>query len=314
MRLLTNARAPGDRIVALGTFDGVHAGHRTLLENGAAYAREHGLLLQAVTFDRHPLEVVFPDHCPKLLTTLPEKIGILNRLGIPEVRMIPFSRAMADMEPEAFLEWLRERIGIRAVIAGWNYSFGKGGRGSADWLREDGKKHGYDVLIEPPVKSEDGEVISSSRIRDLVRAGKVDCAAELMNRPYLISGTVGKGKEIGHRIGFPTANLESDSRKLLPAFGVYVCTAEYRKRKHPAVVNIGRQPTFPSGQVTTEVHCLDGSADLYGERLRIRLHRRLRDEIRFDGADRLIAQIEADTREAAAFFEGRPDLLKEKSN
>ncbi len=309
MRLLTNARNPGNRIVALGTFDGVHAGHRALLENGMRYAREHGLVLQAVTFNRHPLEVVSPGHCPELLTTLPEKIGILNRLGIPEVRMIPFGRAMADMEPEAFLRWLRERIGIRAVVVGWNYSFGKGGKGSADWLREDGKKHGYDVLIEPPVRSADGEVISSSRIRELIRRGEVVRAAELMNRPYLISGTVEKGKGIGHRLGFPTANLQADSRKLLPAFGVYVCTAEFRKQKHPAVVNIGRQPTFPSGQVTTEVHLLEEAAELYGERLGIRLHRRLRDEIRFDSADQLIAQIEDDTREAAAFFAQHPGLM-----
>lgn len=302
MKVIRSENAGSERIVALGTFDGVHMGHRSLLRHGAEYARKAGLILQAVTFDRHPMETLHYGHGPGLLTTLPEKLRILYSLGIPEVRILPFSRRTAKMEPDDFLAWLREKSGIRAVIAGWNYSFGRGGRGDAEMLIRDGRKHGYEVIIEPPYEGEDGRTISSSLIRGLLRDGHAAEAGKLLGEAYSLGGTVQHGKHLGERLGFPTANLVLPEKKVVPGYGVYICTVEYGGREHPAVANIGMQPTAPSGQVLLEAHLLDATSDLYGTRIKVRLLERIRGEKRFDSPEALCGQIRRDIAKAEKRF------------
>ena len=151
MKVIWQKETAGARIVALGTFDGVHRGHRELLDTAIRYARENRIRMRVCTFDRHPLEVIRPEFAPKILTTIPERAGLLAKAGADETALIRFRREIADMEPEDFLAMLRETVQLRAVAAGWNYTFGRQGRGTADMLREDGEKHGYDVLIQPPV-------------------------------------------------------------------------------------------------------------------------------------------------------------------
>ena len=170
----------GERVLALGTFDGVHRGHRALLEAGMAYARREGLKLRVCTFDRHPLEVICPEKAPRVLTPLPEKIRLMEEMGVDELQLIPFNRETAGMEPEVFLEKLRQMVRLRAIAAGWNYTFGKGGRGNADMLNADGPEHGYDVLIVPPVTLETGEPISSSLIREALEQGRIREAEEML--------------------------------------------------------------------------------------------------------------------------------------
>lgn len=169
--------------MALGTFDGVHLGHQALLKAGKEYAREHGILLRACSFDRHPLEVLRPEVAPAQLTTAAEKERLMAAYGVDELQLLHFTREMADMTPEDFLRMLRESVELKAVVAGWNYSFGRGGKGNAEMLRQDGDRRGYDVIIVPPVKTAEGEVISSTLIREVLKQGSTAEAEKLLGHP-----------------------------------------------------------------------------------------------------------------------------------
>ena len=294
MRVIRNREPGGERVLALGTFDGVHRGHQALLEAGKRYAHEHGILLRACSFDRHPLEVLRPEHAPKLLTTLAEKTALMARYSVDELQLLQFTRETADMEPEAFLRMMWERIRLRAAVAGWDYTFGKGGKGNAEMLQEDGRKHGYDVLLLPPVKTAAGEIISSTLIRQSLREGFMEKAEAMMGHPYELQGRVTEGKHVGHRIGVPTANIRIHPRKQLPAFGVYPCRMIFAGASYPAAVNIGTQPTIPSGRVTVEAHVLDGEPELYGRNVRLIPGNRIRPEKKFGTVDALTAQIRKD--------------------
>ena len=294
MRVLWNREPGGKRVLALGMFDGVHRGHQALLEEGKRYAREHGIRLRACSFDRHPLEVLRPEFAPKLLTTLPEKIELMKRYGADELKLMRFTREMADMDPEEFLRMLRQQVCLQAVVAGWNYTFGRGGEGNAEMLREDGKKNGYDVIIVSPVMTEAGEAISSSLIRRRLQEGRMEEAESLMGHPYELRGRVTDGKHVGRRIGVPTANVRTGVRKQLPAFGVYPCRMITAEGECAAAVNIGVQPTLPSGGVTVEAHVLDGDPDLYGRFVRLIPGDRIRPERKFEGPIALTEQIRKD--------------------
>ena len=302
MIAIRNRVIPGPRVVALGTFDGVHIGHRRLLETGRQLAAEEGAQLRVCTFDRHPLSVIRPGQPQELLTTLPEKLRLLAEAGAGEVRIWHFTQEMAAMPPEDFLTWLRNGTELRGVVAGWNYSFGRGGRGTPEMLCRDGQEHGYPVAILPPVTAENGEPVSSTGIREMLKQGRTEDVRELLGRYHTLSGTVVHGKEMGHLLGFPTANVAVSREKLLPAFGVYICCLETERAVLPGIVNIGRQPTLPSGLVTVEVHVLTGSPMLYGLPVRVTLMERLRPEIRFPDLAALGKQLAQDRREALERF------------
>lgn len=217
MRIIGRECDHGPRVLVLGTFDGVHLGHRELIETGRRYARERGVQLRVCTFDRHPLEVVAPQRAPGILTTIPEKAALMARIGVDEMQLLPFRREMADMEPEAFLAMLRAATDLRAVAAGWNYTFGRGGRGNAELLQEDGKKHGYDVLILPPVRMHDGTVLSSSAIRERLEKGAMEEAEQMLGHPYGICARSAGGTEDGWMA------LRVKRGKMLPPPGAYDC-------------------------------------------------------------------------------------------
>ena len=302
MRVIRGSEKADARVIALGTFDGVHLGHQALLKTAKAYAREHGIPLRVYTFERHPLDVIAPEYAPKILTTIPEKMSRMCTFGVDEVQLVPFDRNMADMDPYVFLSRLREMMDVRALVAGWNYTFGRKAGGNAAMLREDGETHGYDVLIEDPVTRADGTVISSSLIRGELQAGNMNEADDLMNGPYKVTGTVVEGKHEGRSLGFPTANIAYPSRKALPAYGVYTCLMETTEEMLPGIVNIGLQPTLPSGKVTIEAHALEGEPDLYGKKVRLTVIDRLRPERRFDTIAELEKQIARDKKKALELF------------
>ena len=303
MKVIRGTERAGGRVVALGTFDGVHRGHQALLKTAKGYAMEHGIPLRVYTFDRHPLDVIAPEHAPQILTTLPEKMSRMCRFGVDEVQLVRFDREMADMEPKAFLDRLRETMDVRAVVAGWNYSFGRKAGGDAEMLRRDGKQYGYDVLIEQPVTRKDGTAISSSLIREELLAGNTEEADDLMGAPYTITGKVVEGKHEGRLLGFPTANIAYPPKKVLPAYGVYTCLMETTEEMYAGVVNIGSTPTLPSGKVTVEAHALEGCPDLYGRTVRLTVIERLRAEQKFDTVEELERQITLDKERALELFD-----------
>ena len=302
MQVLQRPHKAGERVVALGMFDGVHRGHRTLLLNAKRLSDEMGVPLRVCTFNRHPLEIIRPENPPEMISTIPEKASLLYGIGVDEMELIPFDQSTADMEPEVFLDRMRSFLDVRAVVAGWNYSFGRKGRGTAELLKADGEKHGYKVIIEPPAMLEDGTVISSTLIRQNLKEGKTERAAELLGYQYSLTGTVAEGKHQGHGLGFPTANIEPWKRKVLPKYGVYTGLLETENDTLPAVVNIGMQPTMPSGKVTVEAHILTESPELYGQKVRLTLLKMLREERKFDSPQDLTAQIERDRNEAMQLF------------
>ncbi len=290
-----------DSIVTIGVFDGVHRGHRSLLRRARSQADELGLRSVAVTFDRHPMEVVKPGSQPRYLQHLKHKITALLAEELDLVYVVTFDYDFSQQSAEQFIEHtLAGPIRARHVIVGSNFRFGHGAEGDVMMLAERGEELGFSVEAVTLLEVE-GVTISSTEIRDRLERGEVEWAAEGLGRPHILEGAVVRGDARGRTIGFPTANLEIDDRMQMPANGVYAGHAVVLGRDgvvHPMVVNVGRRPTFGGEDVTVEAHLLDVDLDLYGEHVAVSFEHRLRAEVKFDGIDALIAQIQADVAAA----------------
>jgi len=283
-------------VLALGTFDGVHRGHQALLAEAVRLAREQGGHAAAITFDPHPLAVIAPPPEPFLLTTLDERLRLLAALGIDLAVVIRFDEAVRQITARAWVELLRQHIGMRHLVCGNNYTFGRDRGGNAELLRRWAEPKGVQVRVVPPVHV-GGTLVSSTLVRRLLRAGEVREAARFLGRWYALWGTVQRGDGRGHRLGFPTANLTPPEEKVLPATGIYAAVARAERGTHQAAVSIGTRPTFGPGAVVVEAYLLEFSGDLYGEALELQLVQRLRDEVAFASEAALIRQIEEDVEE-----------------
>ena len=273
---------PRRRAVALGTFDGVHLGHRRVLEAALA----SGLVPTVVTFDPHPRIAL--GYEVELLATLERRLELIAELGIEDALVVEFDLELARLGAEEFAEAVLRPLGTELVVAGVNFRFGRGRSGDLAVLR----RCGFDARSVPLV-----EGVSSSRIRDLLRAGEIERAAKLLGRPPELDGTVVAGDARGGTLGFPTANLSVVPRLLVPAFGIYAGAAEGTR----AAISIGTNPHYGGEERRIEAYLLDFEGDLYGRRLVLELWRRLRDERAFDSEEELVAQIARDveaTREA----------------
>jgi riboflavin kinase/FMN adenylyltransferase len=285
--------------VAIGNFDGVHLGHRAVVEAARRLAATTAGRLGVVTFEPHPRELLNPAGAPLRLTPFRAKAELLAALGVELLVVLPFDRALARLSPEAFVaEVLAERLGARAVATGSDFRFGHGRAGDAAALARLAARHGLEVTAVPPVEL-DGERCASTAVRDHLEAGRVDRAARLLGRPHAVAGVVRPGDRRGRTLGFPTANLEPlPGRVQLPAAGVYAVGARIGGDPsgtwHPAVANLGRRPTFEGRGLLLEVHLLDGEHALYGRRLEVRFQERLREERRFAGPAELAQQIARD--------------------
>ena len=305
--------------VTVGVFDGVHRGHRRLLDVLVRRAAESGLAPAVATFDPHPLEVLAPEKAPRMLTSIPHRLEILEGMGIGAVGVMPFSE-VREMDADGFItEVLLGRLRARLLVVGENFRFGKGGKGSAETLRRAGLQHGFGVevvgLLAADASSDSsGAPINSSRIRRCLAEGLTGEAAELLGRPFELRGTVIHGEQRGAKLGIPTANLEISSRMSMPAMGIYAAWAEVEAERHPAAVNLGVRPTFGENRLMTEAHLLDFSGDLYGKRLKLGfIGDRIRPEVKFGSVDELLAQVDRDIAEvhvrlASAAREPSPSL------
>ncbi|WP_421996941.1 bifunctional riboflavin kinase/FAD synthetase [Reyranella sp.] len=284
-------------VVALGNFDGVHRGHQALIARAGEEAAARGAPLVALTFEPHPRRFFVPDTGPFRLTLPPAKLRLLAQYGVQAVLAQRFDAAFAGLSPDSFIDdVLLTGLGARHVVCGYDFTFGARRGGNVERLREEGRRKGFGVTVLDPVMRE-GEIYSSTRIREALRAGWVSEAAELLGHRWEIEGPVELGDQRGRTIGFPTANVGLGEH-LRPRFGVYAVRVLRDGQWRAAVANLGRRPTFGKLQENFEVHLFDFAGDLYGQALRVEMVDFIRPEMKFSGLDQLKAQIEADGRAA----------------
>lgn len=273
---------PRDRHVAIGVFDGVHKGHRAVIDDADT----------VLTFDPHPLTVIHPEAAPKLIMPFEVKRDVIDGLGVHELVVIPFDEEFMRIEAEEFVsEILLGRLGAKKVSVGENFRFGAKAKGDPEMLARHDE---FETRIVPLVEV-DGETVSSTRVRALIAAGEVDAAMRCLGAPFMVEGKVIEGDRRGRELGFPTANLVPDDRLVVPGHGVYAAFAN----GHPAAVNVGVRPTFETGRgLLIESFLVDYDGDLYGQNLRVAFVSRLRGERRFPSVEDLIAQMHRDVAEA----------------
>ncbi len=290
-------------VLTIGTFDGVHAGHKDIISRLKSYAEKNNLRDVVITFEPHPRTVV-SDFDIKLLSTLDEKIEYLESLGISNLLILNFTKEFAKQSSEDFIKNIVcGRIGAKHIIIGHDHKFGKDRGGNEDELRKLGLANGFSVEIVEPVSKREN-VVSSTLIRNSLLNGQVELATDLLGRSYCFRGKVVKGVARGTILGFPTANIEVENkRKLIPQNGVYIVECRNKDRKIFGVMNVGIRPTFADTKsVIIEVHLIEFNREIYGEEIRVSLLKRLRDEKKFESKEELIYQIERDKRKAIQYI------------
>ncbi|MBI5025857.1 MAG: bifunctional riboflavin kinase/FAD synthetase [Nitrospirae bacterium] len=284
-------------VVTLGNFDGLHLGHQAIVKMVVERAREIGGTSVVVTFHPHPLKILAPDKCPPLISIYEEKIALFKKMGVAVLVKIPFTPEFSLKSPEDFVkEILCDSLDTREVFVGYNYRFGRGREGNIAKLRALGIKLGFKV-VEVDQISIDGEIVSSTKIRNLLRDGAVEHAAKLLGRHYAITGIVVRGDGRGKAIGFPTANI-APIHEIIPANGVYAVKLFIRNRCYSGIANVGYRPTFDRNTLTIEVNIFDFDEDIYGEEITLPFIRKIRDEIKFIDINSLIQQINLDIETA----------------
>ena len=302
---LEAAPPSGPFVVTLGTFDGVHAGHRELLRQAADRARALGDRAAVVTFDPHPTVVVAPQRRPKLLMTLEQRLAAFAAERMDLAWVIPFSRAFSELEPRAFLDRIQQVLSPVELHVGRAFCFGRDRSGTVDTLEAWGAAHGCQVHTLA-LRAPDGGHLSSTRIREALEQGDVDAATAFLGHPYALTGVVVEGDRRGRHLGFPTANLAWEQEQL-PASGVYVTEAvlPHHGGSHLGLTNVGEKPTFEGQRLTVETHLPGFADDLYGARMEVRFLHRIRREVRFASVDELRAQIAQDVAEGQAWWKAR---------
>jgi len=287
--------------LAIGNFDGVHVGHRALIARARELAAAHGALTVVLTFDPHPSALFAPAQAPRMLTSIERRVELLAEAGVDAVVVEPFTRELAAVPPRAFIDDIVVRaLRARAIIVGYNFRYGQARAGTVESLRDHGDEAGIEIAIVPPV-TVDGEIAASTKVRGHLHAGELAAAERMLGRRWDVDGVVVHGAERGRAIGVPTANIAPDI-ELAIAPGIYAVTLSVERGPAlPAVASLGTNPTFvDAGHLVLEVHVLDWSGDLYDRRVRTTFVARLRDELKFDSVDALVAQIRRDIEQARA--------------
>jgi riboflavin kinase/FMN adenylyltransferase len=288
----------GDAVVAVGSFDGLHLGHQHVLNRVKELAAARGGRSAVVTFEPHPRCVLEPARCPKSITTIEEKLGLLHQLDIDDGIVLKFTPQVAQLSAEEFMAALGTSMQVQGVVCGPDFGFGHRRQGNPEWLLE----HGVKVDVVEPFLL-DGEELHSSAIRQLLAAGDIPAANRLLGRRFVLRGTVEHGAEVGRGLGFPTANLAVQLNKLVPAQGIYAVRVRSPHGRHMGALNIGYRPTFGGDRLTIEVFLLDFDGDLYGAQLEIAFVARLRDEMKFESSAELAEAIARDVAETRRLLE-----------
>ena len=293
---------PNNPVLTIGNFDGVHRGHLALFDLVKKRAQAIGGESMLMTFDPHPIKVMKPGNGPPLITLTRQKLQLIEKENIDTILCIPFTPEFAAIEAEAFVrELLVGKIGIKEIVVGYDYSFGRNREGNMGLLREMGATYGFKVHKVEPVRI-DGTLVSSTRIRELVQAGRLPEARVLLGRHYQICGTVVKGRDRGAKLlGYPTANLELID-ELIPKLGVYAVRVHVADETHDGVTNIGYNPTFGKGPFSVETHILNFDRNLVGQEIRVSFLEKLRDEKTFGSVKDLADEIAKDILRAQELF------------
>jgi riboflavin kinase/FMN adenylyltransferase len=280
--------------LTIGSFDGVHLGHLDVIKHVIASAKAIDAQPALLTFEPHPRCVLDPANCPQSITTLQEKLALIEAAGIEHAIVLRFDRELAALSPQEFVDRLAKVMEPRSWVIGYDFAFGRGRTGGATWLHD----HGHQVVVVPPFTI-DGHDLHSSEVRRLITAGEVEQANRLLGREYSMAGPVEAGERVGRQLGFPTANIGVEPNKLIPALGAYAGRARASERDFAAALSVGYRPTFGGTQLRVEAFLLDFEGDLYQKRIELRFIRYLHPDIRFPTIDDLVRQLHkdvADTR------------------
>lgn len=288
--------------LTVGVFDGVHLGHRHLIDALKARAAQRGLASAVVTLHPDPVQVLRPDLRVAYVTSLEERIELLRATGVDAVAPLTFTSEVAELSAHDFVRLLHETLDMRFLLMGPDHAFGRGREGTPQRVAEIGAELGFDLDTLPqPLEGTSGAV-SSTSIRRALADGDMELAARLLGRPFAVRGPVVRGNERGRTIGFPTANIAVTPDRALPAYGVYVTRAHVGGRTYPSATNIGVNPTFDDARPSIETYILDFEGDLYGRELRVEVLHRLRGETKFESIEALVASIAADAQAARDYF------------
>lgn len=289
--------------VTIGFYDGVHCGHRRVLAELVALAKEHGALSAVITFNPHPRCVVEGGASPPSLISIEHKLKLIEAAGVDICLVLPFDAELMRLDAREFMSvYLRSRLKIAAVCVGSDFVFGRGREGDAEMLKSMGEEAGFAVTSVPQV-TVDGRVVSSTAIREAILSGDLATASKLLGRPYSILGTIVAGLALGRMLGYPTANLDPH-HEAIPPEGVYAVTAAVRSVSRRGLLYIGRRPTFGGGELTIEVYLMDFDGMIYGEEIEVAFVSKIRDDMRFGSKDELAARIGEDLRAAERIFAG----------
>lgn len=295
-------------VIALGTFDGLHLGHTDVINTAKDYAERNGLKLAVFTFSNHPLALIRPDLVPVRIISAEEKIKLLESFGVDYLINIPFTEDFAALSPDEFLDRL-DCFNYRCLVVGENFTYGFLGSGKTETLERSGRKNGFDVIVRPLVKM-NGNVVSSTGIRNLIQAGHIEYANRMLGRAYAITGKIVHGEQRGRKLGFPTANIELlHGEMAVPAPGVYAVTASIEGSIYEGMGNIGNNPTFNDVEhARLEVNLFNCSGDLYGKTMSVQFNKYIRAEKKFSGVEELCRQIEEDKKAIKTYFLNKKQL------
>jgi len=292
-------------VLAIGVFDGVHMGHRHLLDRLKEVASQQGMLSGVLTFVNHPRTVITPGAYVKYITSVEDRLALLKSTGVDIVLPLTFDLELSRLRAHEFLELLQDRLNMAGLVMGRNFVMGHKREGTPEVLKALGIEKGFSTTVVDPL-SKDGERVSSTAVREAISAGDMDKASRFLDRPFALQGRVIRGNARGRTLGFPTANLDIPRDRMIPGNGIYATWAHVGEKRHMAATNVGTRPTFDEKERIVEAFILDYSGDLYDSEITVEFVKRLRDELRFETVEALVAQMRQDVEQTRQILKESP--------